>query len=413
MIARILSCIFLIATLAAENHSAAQTQSPSQSKPEAPATAAPATPAKNDYSKSEAWICLPARQDSCTVDLSTTIITADGKLTTEPFSSNPNAPIDCFYMYPTISSQSTPNSDMTLDPEEKGVVRSQLARFGSQCRLYAPLYRQVTLSGLRSMLRGGTTPEMMERERTLAYSDALDAWHYYLDHDNHGRGVVLIGHSQGAGILMRLIREEIDGKPVQSKLVSALLLGANVPVPKGKDVGGAFQHIPLCGSASQIGCLITYVSFRATAPPPDNSLFGHVGKESMQAACTNPAALAGGSAELHSYLPSGDGSSIVRSVSSTQPPWVTPPQPIHTPFVSVPGMLTAECLSNEHGSYLAVTIHDDPAGARAHDIGGDLVVNGTILPDWGLHLIDVNLTIGNLIDVVSQQAKAYLATTAH
>ncbi|MGA2098618.1 MAG: DUF3089 domain-containing protein, partial [Candidatus Acidiferrum sp.] len=316
MIARILSCIFLIATLAAENHSAAQTQSPSQSKPEAPATAAPATPAKNDYSKSEAWICLPARQDSCTVDLSTTIITADGKLTTEPFSSNPNALIDCFYVYPTISSQSTPNSDMTLDPEEKGVVRSQLARFGSQCRLYAPLYRQVTLSGLRSMLRGGTTPEMMERERTLAYSDALDAWHYYLDHDNHGRGVVLIGHSQGAGILMRLIREEIDGKPVQSKLVSALLLGANVPVPKGKDVGGAFQHIPLCGSASQIGCLITYVSFRATAPPPDNSLFGHVGKESMQAACTNPAALAGGSAELHSYLPSGDGSSIVRSVSS-------------------------------------------------------------------------------------------------
>lgn len=408
MIKRSLSYIFLIATLATANYAAAQTQSPAQSKSETPSTA----PAKNDYSKPETWICLPARQDSCAVDQSTTIITAAGKMTTEPWSANPSAPIDCFYVYPTISSQQTPNSNMSLGPDEKGVVRAQLARFGSQCRLYAPLYRQVTLSALRSILQGAVTPEMIDRERTLAYSDVVDAWHNYLDHNNQGRGVVLIGHSQGSTILVRMIHDEIDGKPVQSKLISALLLGTNVPVPKGKDVGGALQHIPLCHAASQTGCLITYVSFRATAPPPDNSRFGHVRDDSMQAACTNPAALAGGSAELHSYLPSGDSSNIVRSISASQPIWVTPPQSINTPFVSVPGMLTAECLSNEHGSYLAVTIHDDPAGARAHDIGGDLTVNGNVLADWGLHLIDMNLTMGNLIDVVGQQSKAYLASTA-
>ena len=69
----------------------------------------------------------------------------------------------------------------------------------------------------------------------------LDAWNHYLKNDNNGRGVVLIGHSQGSGVLSQLIRNEIDGKPIQSRIISALLLGTNVAVPKGKDVGGAFK----------------------------------------------------------------------------------------------------------------------------------------------------------------------------
>ena len=91
----------------------------------------------------------------------------------------------------------------------------------------------------------------------MQYDDVRDAWNYYLKNDNKGRGVVLVAHSQGSFILIDLIRREIDGKPIQSKLVSAILMGTVVPVPKGKDVGGAFQKIPLCHSASQIGCLIT------------------------------------------------------------------------------------------------------------------------------------------------------------
>ena len=81
-------------------------------------------------------------------------------------------------------------------------------------------------------------------------------------------------------------------------------MGTVVPVPKGKDVGGAFQNIPLCHSASQIGCLITFASFRSTVPPPANTLFGKVPDPAMAAACVNPAALAGGSGELHAYLSS-------------------------------------------------------------------------------------------------------------
>lgn len=365
----------------------------------------PSQPAatKNDYSDGKSWLCRPGRQDACAVDLTTTVVNANGKLKQERWAANPKAPIDCFYVYPTVSTDQTPNSDMNAGPEEMGVIRAQFARFGSECRVFAPLYRQVTLTALRSAIAG----KPMTVDRALGYNDVVDAWKYYLEHDNQGRGVVLIGHSQGSGVLTQLIRNEIDGKPDQERIISALLLGTNVSVPKGKDVGGAFQHMPLCRSASQTGCVISYVSFRSNVPPPANSRFGRVQGEGMSAACVNPAALAGGSGELHSYL-----SAAGRSLgSSAEPkPWVTPAQPISTPFVSVPGLLTAECVSNEKGSYLAVTVKDDPADPRTDDIVGDVVVNGAVQADWGFHLIDVHLAMGNLIDIVRQQSKAYLAT---
>jgi hypothetical protein len=357
------------------------------------------SPAQNDYSKAESWLCRPGRHDACHVDLTTTVISASGKLTREPWAANPKAPIDCFYVYPTVSLDATGNSDMVAGDEELAVVRVQAARFGSQCRVYAPLYRQVTLTALRSILVGRSAAV----DRNLAYNDVLDAWNYYLQHDNQGRGVVLIGHSQGSMVLTELIKKEIDGKPIQKQLVSALLLGSNVAVPQQRDVGGAFQQVPLCRNSKQTGCVITYVSFRSSAPPPANSRFGKVAGQDQVAGCTNPAALKGGSGELHAYLSTrGSGTS-----AAAPKPWVADAAAIDTPFVSVPGMLTAECVSNEKGSYLAVTVHGNPADPRADEITGDVVREGRVLPEWGLHLIDVNLGIGNLVDIVRDQAKVY------
>jgi len=288
------------------------------------------------------------------------------------------------------------------DPAELNVVRQQFARFGSACRLYAPLYRQVTLAGLRRMIAGVGSGAALNRGPQ--YDDVRDAWRHYLEHDNRGRGVVLVGHSQGSFILTELIRQEMDGKPVQSRLVSAILLGATLSVPSGKDVGGSFQHIPLCRKPGQSGCLVTYVSFRATSPPPANTRFGRVTEPGMVAACTNPAALAGGSAVLNAYL-AADGRSIVDATPA--PPWVVPERAIETPWVSVPGLLSARCASNEHASYLEITVHGDASDPRADNIRGDLAVGGQTLIDWGLHLIDVNLGMGNLVDIVKQQSRAW------
>jgi hypothetical protein len=106
----------------------------------------------------------------------------------------------------------------------------------------------------------------------------------------------------------------------------------------------------------------------------------------------------GGSDALHSYL-SADGRTIV---GTTKPqPWVIPERQIETPWVGVPGLLTGECKSNENATYLEVTVHPERSGKRTSDIIGDLT------PDWGLHLVDFNIAIGDLVDIVGQQAKAW------
>jgi hypothetical protein len=87
-------------------------------------------------------------------------------------------------------------------------------------------------------------------------------------------------------------------------------------------------------------------------------------------------------------------------------PWATD-KAVDTPFVSVPGLLTAECKTNEFASYLEIKVNGDPADARIDDITGDLGAASKPIAQWGLHLIDVNLAMGNLLDLVEAQSKAY------
>jgi hypothetical protein len=397
---RIVVVVGLAASIGFGSPTSAQAQPPAPAQP----PAAPDAPlAPNNYADPKSWLCRPGGQDACAIDHTTTIVAADGKLTRETWKADPNAPIDCFYVYPTVSTDQTPNSDMTADPAETNVIKQQFARFASQCKPYAPLYRQVTLAGLRRLLAVGGGGSALERGPQ--YDDVRDAFNYYLQNDNKGRGFVLVGHSQGSFILAELIRREIDGKPVQSRMVSAILLGTVIGVPQGKDVGGSFKSVPLCHTASQTGCVITFASYRSTVPPPANTLFGKVADPGVEAACTNPAALGGGSGELHAYL---DRSGATITSRAPQKPWVTPEPPIDTPFVSVPGMLTAKCASNENASgYLEVTVNGNPSDPRVDDIVGDLGVPPNVLANWGLHLIDVNLAMGNLLDVVARESKAY------
>ncbi len=373
----------------------------------APAAPTPAAAAVDriDYSRPETWLCRPGRtDDACVIDLTTTVVAADGTTTVEKWAANPQALIDCFYVYPTVSRDVTPNSDMTAGNEERNVIRQQFARFASQCRPFAPLYRQVTLAGLRAQM---ASPGGVRLDRPPGSDDVLDAWNHYLKNDNNGRGVVLVGHSQGAMLLTGLIAREVDGKPIQSRIISAILLGTSIAVPKGKDVGGAFTTFPVCRAPEQTGCLVSFASFRSTIPPPENSLFGRVPGEGMESVCTNPAALAGGSGPLHAYL-TGVGS-LIASVATEKHQWVNGGAMAETPFVSVPGLLTAQCQSTEKGSYLEVRVHGNPADPRADDIPGDLGVAGKVQANWGLHLVDVNLAMGNLVDLVARQEKAYLA----
>jgi hypothetical protein len=368
----------------------------------AAAAQAPSTP--NDYSADANWLCRPSRAgDACDVDLKTTIVAADGSTTVETFAADPKAPIDCFYVYPTVSTDATPNSDMSQDAAEKNVILQQFARFASKCRPFAPMYRQITLRGLQAALATNADPLALFGKGTQ-YDDVRDAWQHYLKNDNQGRGVVLIGHSQGAFILQSLIANEIDGKPIQKQLVGAYILGATFLTPKGQDAGGQFKQIPLCKKPGQLGCVVNYSAFRSTIPPPGNTLFGHTADAAMTANCTNPAALGGSSAPLRAYL-SASGRMI--AMGGAAPKWIAD-KTVDTPFVSVPGLLTAQCKTNEFATYLEITVNGDPADPRTDDITGD-IGGAKPLANWGLHLVDVNLAMGNLLDLVDQQSKAYRA----
>lgn len=364
--------------------------------------AASAAATGNDYAKAQSWLCRPGRKDACSGALSSTVVPANGKLEIEVFAGSRPAAVDCFYVYPTVSRDPGVSSDMNAGPEETTVTRQQFARFAASCRPYAPLYRQLTLVGLRAGLVNNNIAFYGEP----GYEDIVAAWKYYLEHDNRGRGVILIGHSQGAAILEQLLLREIQGKPVQARLISALLIGVPIAVPRGADRGGTFKDVPLCRLPAQTGCIIAYSSFRATAPPPPNSRFARVSDPNLIAACTNPAALAGGSGELRPYL-AGQRTELGTVIPEYQ--WAAQRPKIRTAFVSLPGLLSAQCLDNEYGSYLEIKINADPADARTDEIPGDIIVNGQTQPVWGLHLIDVNLALGNLLDIVALQTRAYLA----
>jgi hypothetical protein len=344
---------------------------------------------RNDYTKAANWLCRPGHNALCDVDLAVTAVAADGGLTREPFVAAAQPAIDCFYVYPTVSRDRTANSDMQPNDEERNVAASQLARFGSQCRIFAPLYRQATLTGLRAMAAGTSRTPALD----FAYRDVVDAWNDYLARDNGGRGVVLYGHSQGSRMLKRLIAEEIEGKPVQKRIVSAMLLGIDVLVPKGKLVGGDLKSTPLCKASSQTGCLVTFVSYRAAHPPQTNSYFGRSTKDGMQVACTNPAALGGGRAAISGVA--RPRSLRLAGIASGS---------IETPYVRVPGAMSAECVERDGASYLAIsTAPNDPRAERV----SEYLAKVEPAPPWGLHLVDVPISIVSLLQLVSEQAKAY------
>jgi hypothetical protein len=363
----------------------------SSSKTPSPSATAPSSPAPSNT----VWLCRPGLADNpCEGDLTTTVVSADGTSTVQqvPLASDP--PIDCFYVYPMVSDQPTVNADLQIDPEERAVALQQAARFSQVCKVYAPMYRQMTVKAITT---GGDTPA----NRDLAYGDVLSAWQDYMAHYNNGRGVVFIGHSEGTMMLTRLIAAEVDPSPdMRRLLVSALLIGGNVTVAVGQDIGGDFQNIPACRSTGQTGCVVAYSSF--DQPPPPDSFFGKVGVglraselagKNLEVLCVNPASLSGGTGPLQTEFGTAP-------FPGTIGLWIKGIPSAPTPWMSYPNHSTAHCVSTSDANWLQVDVTDTPGDTRP-------TVSAAPTAAWGLHLYDITLALGNLVDLVREQTAAF------
>ena len=340
------------------------------------------------------WLCKPGlAKNPCLGSLDTTAIDANGAAHPVKARRARRPEIDCFYVYPTVSGQPTINANRDIEPEQRAVARQHASRFSQVCRPYAPVYRQLTIAAI---VRPEGIPLAGAR---LAYRDVRDAWREYLRRHNRGRGVVLIGHSQGTYMLRTLIRREIDGRPkVRRRLVSALLIGGNVLVSKGRAAGGDFENVPACRAARQTGCVIAYSAFSDI--PSADALFGRVITRFPRAGgdpakhevlCTNPASLDGGAGTLRTLFRTERFPGVLGAVADAPP--AAP-----TPWAALPGRFTAGCRNEGGASWLHIT--PAPGDPRP-------TVNQTLGPAWGLHLYDVNLALGDLVEIVRRQARAH------
>jgi Protein of unknown function (DUF3089) len=336
------------------------------------------------------WLCRPgAGADPCATSRAATVIAADGThAAPRVLPATERSRFDCFYVYPTVSSESSVNADLHIQPAEVAVAQAQASRFSQVCRVWAPMYRQETLGAL-------LVPGQTSRAVGVAYGSLLSAWRDYLAHDNDGRPIVFIGHSQGAAMLIRLLESQIDpSRALRARLVSAIILGGNVDVPSGRRVGGTFRNIPACGSISQTSCVIAYSSFPGR--PPVDSLFGIPGqgvsiqsgqtaRQGVSVLCVNPAALGGGTAALEPYFPTAQAKLAG----------------IATPWVAFPHLYTASCRHAGEATWLQVT-----------DVGGRSDHRPRLgEPEgqaWGYHSDDVNVALGNLGADVGAQETSYL-----
>jgi Protein of unknown function (DUF3089) len=351
------------------------------------------------------WLCRPgATNNPCLSSEEATVELGNGSSFIEHAQPAHNPPVDCFYVYPTVSSQiniengQLANANLEIDPEETQVAISQASRFSQVCKVFAPIYPQLTIPQINTP--GAVTPADIAK----AYVGVLSAFEEYLAKYNDGRGIVLIGHSQGSAMLTQLVKEQIDPNPtLRRKLISAILLGGNLIVPEGKTVGGSFQNVPTCQSAVQTGCLVAYSSFLKEPPNPSNfgrptSVLGPpIETPNAQVACVNPTLLVQNkhAGPALSYYP-------------TQPfpgllgPFVQVPK-ASTPWVATPDQYSAQCEKANGASWLQLT----PAGP-AGDPREPLLE--TLGPLWGTHLDDVNVAMGNLVATVGLQSGAYLLT---
>ena len=201
-------------------------------------------PPAPDYADPSAWASLPLKADPA--DFTPEGATPENQA---------EAAAAVFFIHPTTYRSETQwNADVrdsaVNQRTEKLPIRHQASIFNHSGQVYAPRYRQMTYPGF---FTEDTASEYQALD--LAYQDVKRAFEYFLAHYLEDRPLIIATHSQGTLHGLRLVREFIDGQPLQQRLVAAYLVGWPFPAD-------TFAHLPVCQTPSQTGCVISWCSWQ-------------------------------------------------------------------------------------------------------------------------------------------------------
>ena len=178
-----------------------------------------------NYASDSNWLCRPDMySDECRgADLTATELLPDGasRIVKHVVATEPK--YDCFYVYPTVALSGPVGTvnEATLSNHAPmlDALLSQAARFTGQCRVFAPLYRQVTLPTYNDPSIDAYLEE--------SYVDVAAAFDYFLKTIGN-RPFVVISHSQGSHLIRRLLQRRIDPDPaLRARLIVGLLIGGD------------------------------------------------------------------------------------------------------------------------------------------------------------------------------------------
>jgi len=174
------------------------------------------------------------------------------------------AEVDVFFVYPTIYTGEQKSAfpwfadvnDTELnDRIANSTIKYQATVFNGSAKVYSPLYRQAHVAVFRS------DSSLRMPALDLAYLDVKKAFEYYLKNWNNERPIIIAAHSQGTLHAARLLQEFFEGKPLMNQLVVAYIVG--MPIPKDQ-----FIELPICESADQTTCWVTWNTYLADYYPP-------------------------------------------------------------------------------------------------------------------------------------------------
>lgn len=200
-----------------------------------------------DYSLSRSWAAMPGTQNSASA------IPAGSGLS----SLEDTAKIDVFYIHPTTyfgaDAVNAPIDDPTAAAITASMLKVQAASFNSVGRIFAPRYRQMSLS-----LFGGSE-DALQAPLNIAYEDVRQAFRYYIEKLSQGRPFIIAGHSQGANHGQRLLIEEVAGKPCADQFVAAWIPGLALPRSMLDTTAGG--GLAACSTPQQTGCVALWETF--------------------------------------------------------------------------------------------------------------------------------------------------------